>query len=184
MRKYMKILIAIAVMLTLATPSAGIGKVLAEENDITRNASVQNQAISEGDGQGADQNEPELLQSSNDGNDSAVGLPSSEEQKSAEEDDPEGDPADGDYHEWQTDIDEYDAEEVTTITFILSGADSVKAAIDSDYDADEADVDYSETIRNGDTRELMRGIDFIPSGREKRYLISDVADRIAESRRV
>lgn len=34
------------------------------------------------------------------------------------------------------------------------------------------------------TRELMRGIDFIPSGREKRYLISDVADRIAESRRV
>ena len=170
MRKYMKILIAIAVMLTLATPSAGIGKVLAEENDITRNASVQNQAISEGDGQGADQNEPELLQSSNDGNDSAVGLPSSEEQKSAEEDDPEGDPADGDYHEWQTDIDEYDAEEVTTITFILSGADSVNAAIDSDYDADEADVDYSETIRNGDTRELMRGSSVRIQGISESYI--------------
>ena len=34
------------------------------------------------------------------------------------------------------------------------------------------------------TRDLMSGVDFLPSGREKRYLISDIADRIAEMRRV
>lgn len=33
------------------------------------------------------------------------------------------------------------------------------------------------------TRTLLMGLDYLPSGREKRYLISDVAERIAERRR-
>ena len=33
------------------------------------------------------------------------------------------------------------------------------------------------------TRTLLAGLDYLPSGREKRYLISDVAERIAEKRR-
>lgn len=34
------------------------------------------------------------------------------------------------------------------------------------------------------TRALLAGLDYLPSGREKRYLISDVAERIAERKRV
>ena len=34
------------------------------------------------------------------------------------------------------------------------------------------------------TRSLLAGLDYLPSGREKRYLISDVAERIAERKRV
>lgn len=30
---------------------------------------------------------------------------------------------------------------------------------------------------------LLEGLDYVPSGREKRYLISDVAERIADRRR-
>lgn len=32
-------------------------------------------------------------------------------------------------------------------------------------------------------RSLLAGVDYLPSGREKRYLISDVAERIADRRR-
>ena len=32
-------------------------------------------------------------------------------------------------------------------------------------------------------KELLAGLDYLPSGREKRYLVSDVAERIAERRR-
>ena len=34
------------------------------------------------------------------------------------------------------------------------------------------------------TRSLLAGLDYLPSGREKRYLISDVAERIVERKRV
>lgn len=32
------------------------------------------------------------------------------------------------------------------------------------------------------TKALLAGLDYLPSGREKRYLVSDVAERIAERR--
>ena len=135
MKKYMKILIAIAVMMTLITPSAGYGRVLAEENDTAENPAIPG-------------NVSELTEDE-----------SGSSEENGETDPSEQPPSDTerDYHEWQTDIDEYDAEELTTVTFILKGAESVNAAIDSDYDADESGIEYDEVIHDGDTREFTRG---------------------------
>ena len=135
MKKYMKILIAIAVMMTLITPSAGYGRVLAEENDTAENPAIP--------GSVSELTEDESGSSEENGETDPSEQPSSDTER--------------DYHEWQTDIDEYDAEELTTVTFILKGAESVNAAIDSDYDADESGIEYDEVIHDGDTREFTRG---------------------------
>ena len=154
MKRYMKILIAIAVILTLVTPSAGVGRVLAEEQNTlaeSRDGSPEITAPADTDDNDSDTTAEQ--NAAENGDNGSGGSDGPAEGQSGEDEDPAG----GDYHEWQTEIDEYDPDEMNEIIFIIEGAESVNAAIDSDYGADEADISYEEVIRNGDKRELTRG---------------------------
>ncbi len=139
----MKILIAIAVVMTLITPSAGTGRVLAAEQDTLP---VMQTESSESD-----------VPADNGNKDSDTSADTDADENKDEDKEKAEDYSGSDYHEWQTDTDEYDADEMTEIVFILRGAESVNAAIDSDYDAEESGIEYDEVIRNGDKRELARG---------------------------
>ena len=141
MKRYIKILIAIAVIMTLITPSAGVGRVLAAERDTSPAMKAES----------SESTEPE----DNDNNDSKTAADTAADEN--KDGDKAEDNAVSNYHEWQTDTDEYDADEMTEIVFILRGAESVNAAIDSDYDAEESGIKYDEVIRNGYKRELARG---------------------------
>ena len=46
-----------------------------------------------------------------------------------------------------------------------------------------SEIASSMGMGRGSVVNLLEGLDYVPSGREKRYLISDVAERIADRRR-
>lgn len=187
MKKYIKMLIAAAVIMTLITPSAGIGNVLAADENITVNE--QSDAPDSQDPVSAAPDSPESVPAADDSagqaefkaevstdaaGDDASDVqaedtseePQAENDKSGDEEDP-----DDNYNEWQTDIDEYDAEENTKITFVLSGTSTVTVKIDSIDDDFSDDIHGGkEKIYNGDTRELRRGSHIFIQGEKDKYI--------------